>query len=280
MNILNMHTGSTEAVCNPIVKSSGTLIIGTDVPLADLDNELISIHIERTGSPNVYICTDLLLRDFILATNCNQDDSIQGWHPVLQTIAVCELGFESGIMLQTNEKIHVKFTKLNPAKKYDVSVVTSPSNTLSHVEFDYKSIGVGEREKLFDVSEHVIALFNETPNLKEVGIIVKGVETRFTPFELRALMVQEYPVCKYDFTENPLQTFEKTIVLGLMGVQALNIYKDDAGSMSLTLMKYNELVGTSAVFKDGRTLGSIGAFQSAPIGSVRSSGTKNSCGCN
>lgn len=249
MKIIDNVTGQTSIVAQPITKSSGTLIFGTLSLLNDLDNETITVYIERVGAGgNVYLATDVKLRDLILLSQHAQNDVLLGDYAVLgyKTWAVIELGFEAGIKLKDGEKIHIRLDNCTAGRTYDLSITENRENTFSHIFLEKKSISADETEKTIDVSHATVGAFAFTANLREVGLTVGGVQTRFTPYELIALMRQDRAVINLGLSNGTGTLEENLLVLDLIGIDFITFYKNPVDAILLTTFQYKELSNVTA----------------------------------
>jgi hypothetical protein len=234
-------TGVLKFTCAAITKSAGTILLKMSKAVSALTNEKITVQIQRVNGQNVYAATKVPLKEFILAHLCVENNIVNAGFGD-GNFVVIELGLEAGIKLQDGEKIILDFEGIIAGDTYSVSYVESPLSTLSYSDFENKVVLSEEIDKTFDVSEFQVSVFKHAA-LTELGITIEGSdERRYTVEELRCLQVEDNPIFSIDAAGVVKQIDADYLTLPLQMVSKLRFYKASGTSISLTLLKYNELV--------------------------------------
>lgn len=243
MKIINNVTGQTRIAAQPITKSSGTLLLCTNKTFAQIENETVTIQIERTGAENVYIATDVKLKDLILLSLFNQNNGLlKDVTGTYSTVAVIELGLEAGVILSNSDKLQIIFDNCDATKIYDLSVVEDFDNTLSHVKLEKKSISSEDSEKWLDVSSSKLAVFKIDANVKEIGVRSGSAEKRFTPHEFRFMMQEVVPTI--DNGAAGLVVPENYMLVDVQEYDYIGIFKTTGSIIPFTLFRYDELTAS------------------------------------
>lgn len=275
MKIINSATGQTSYTAQPITKSAGTLIFGTDKTFAQIAAETVTIRIERPSATDVYIATNVKLKDLILL-NLHAENSGLLVDPagVLKTLALLELGVEGGVILTDSDKIHITINGCDATKIYDLSVVEDVVgvNTLSHAKYEVKSISSEDSERWIDVSQFVSGVFVIDANVKEIAVRVGSTEKRYSPFEFRCLVQEGIPVL--DNGADGLQLPANYYLLDVSGFDQIGIFKTTGSIIPFTFFHYDELTVTtgsqSSVAAPATYASPVRAFTAASSAALKS----------
>lgn len=242
MPLIGDFTGVTKTGTLTITKSTGTLIMTSSKPIWELTNEKVTYWIERIGGGNVNCATKISLKDFIYALASINGQTLQGKYSGNGYVTQIEIGNGSAIQLTDGEKIKFEFEGLLPAEHYGFTYTENNVATLSAAFFETKAMLEGERDKTFDVAEFDIAVIGNPNALNEMGIsVMGGKEIRATTFELRSQLTSVMPVLGVTDTGAVKQFDENVLVLPLDEFTELRFYKDSAGVVPITLMRYSDL---------------------------------------
>ncbi|MFV5699008.1 hypothetical protein ACM55H_11630 [Flavobacterium sp. ZT3R17] len=217
-------TGVTRTEELTVTKSIGSLIIGSTLALADIENERISIMIERGNGSNVILLNKIKLKDFILASTFGAS-AVQS-DGDLKTIAVCELAFEGSIYLADKESIKILLEDLDADETYNLNGVEEPVQTNELYFIESKSIASEEVNKKVDVAGFDLAIMTTSDTISDISYqFVNGQVVKYLPKELQALTRDIDPIQYVDVTGNVVQGISDRLTLPLPHVNWLEVNK-------------------------------------------------------
>lgn len=234
-------TGVTKSAELPITKSIGALILAIDgLTLAQLTTEKISVYIERANGSNVILANKVLLNDFILASTyggeATQSDA------TYETIALCELAHDGGVMLGEKESIKIQLEDLDDSKTYDVYGVEEPQGTYDLYFFEQKTVASEEFSKKIDVRGFDLAIMKTDASVSDLSYnFENGVVVKYLPFELQTLSRDIDPIQAINGTA-VLQGLSNRLSLPLNHVNTIEINKSQGAVINFVVRQLKNVL--------------------------------------
>lgn len=235
-------TGVTKSPELTHTKSIGGLIIAINgLTLAQLTTEKISVYIERANGSNVILANKVLLSDFILASTFGSEATQSD--ATYQTIALCELAKDGGIMLNEKESIKINFDDLiDAAVTYDVYGVEEPEGTYDLYFFEQKTVASEEFSKKIDVRGFDLAIMKTHASVSDVSYrFENGQVIKYLPFELQTMSRDIDPIQAINGTA-VLQGLTDRISLPLLHVDTLEINKDQGAVINFVVRQLRNVL--------------------------------------
>lgn len=243
-------TGVTQTEEIVLTKGFSDLIVGFSGAFDDLENERITIFVEKKDGTQD-IAKNILLKDFILLA-CYGDDTIQHGTrgaDVLPTIAKCEITQDSGyIHLFENETIKIKLSDLQTALVYTLDGIESHEPSKGVEKYERKVVSANVVTQDYDVRGYDMMSLERHSSIEEIDFKMdNGATVKMTPFELETEQkaIDPFQFWKPITYKNALNVNETRfvpaheladrIVFPLVGVNGITIRKNVGTDLNLTL---------------------------------------------
>lgn len=228
MELLAPITGVTKTNEIRCTKSISALLICHSETIDSLSNQLITLWIERVNRSNVYLATNVRLKDFIALTNFGVE-SIQS-NASFGTIAICELSSNGNVKLNEGEVLKFKLDGLTPAHTVTVYGIEEPLSNHDFHTFDRKTVASEDLQRKISVENTELSIF-KTIGVNEIAVEYgNGTSIRYSPFELMVISRDVDTVFAIDDTGVIVQGLPDTIILPTIGVASLEFQKN-AGTL-------------------------------------------------
>ena len=235
-------TGVTKSPELTHTKSIGGIILAINgLQLSDLTTEKISVYIERANGSNVILANKVLLSDFILASTfgseATQSDAFY------ETIALCELAHDGGIILGDKESIKINFDDLiDNSVTYDVYGVEEPEGTYDLYFFEQKTVASEEFSKKIDVRGFDLAIMKTDASVSDLSYRYEnGQVIKYLPFELQTMSRDIDPIQAINGT-TVLQGLTNRISLPLLHVNTLEINKSQGEVINFVVRQLRNIL--------------------------------------
>lgn len=233
-------TGVTKSNELTLTKSiSGLIVAVKDLALSALTTEKISVYIERANGSNVILSNKILLKDFILASTygsaATQSDADY------DTIALCELSNNGGIMLNPKETIKIQLDDLIDTKTYDLFGIEEPEQSNELYFFEIKTIASEEFSKKVDVKGFDLAIMTTSNTISDVSYkFSNGEVVKYLPFELQTLSRDVDPIQAINDTA-VLQGLTDRITLPLVHVDIIEVNKSQGSVINFVVRSLKQV---------------------------------------
>jgi hypothetical protein len=250
MNILD-STGFSEKKAE-LQKGIESIILYTDKFVDELNDELISIQVERNGGSNLEITQGFVsLKRFLLAATFG-DDAIGSFPATFpesfKTVAVIELTEMGALSMGANDKLKIALKGLDPMKKYVIDGVESPIVSDDVYMYEEKSIADEQTNYDLNVRNFDIAIIDDNPTIQELNFTHdNGVVTKHSMRELRAISQDIDPVAYIRNDGKVLPSFVGYLQLPTKGIVSINFRKNSGDVVKVFFRKDVELLAMGLI---------------------------------
>lgn len=233
-------TGTISTQTLKVQKSIESLIICSDKTPDQIQNETITVYIERSNMPNKYFCNAMPLIDFIMLTNYGNDAIVSS--STLNTIAKCNLSDEGAVRLLDGEVLNIIINGLNSAKTYEVHTIEDPILVEEFFKFDRKTCAIDDTVKTVNVKDADLCVIDLPASVQDVTFkFVDGSTTKHTPFELQIMSKDIDPVFALSFDGKVIQNHPTKVAFPLDGVKEIEVVKSVGDLVTITTRTTNFL---------------------------------------
>lgn len=250
MNILD--TTGVDNKNAEIQKGIESIVLYTDKDLNAIENELISVQVERNGGSNIEITQGFVsLKRFLLASTFG-DDAI-GSFPAsfiesFKTVAVIELTDGGALVMGANDKLKIALKSLDSVSRYVIDGIESPLTSDDVYLYEEKSIPDEQTNYDVNVRNFDIAVMDDDPNITEINFTHdNGVVTKHTMRELRAVTQDIDPVAYVKNNGQVVPSFVGYLQFPLKGIVSVNVRKNSGSVVKFFMRKDVELVALGLI---------------------------------
>jgi hypothetical protein len=219
-----------------LTKSISSLVVSSSVPVDTMDDEQISIEVERLSGNLEITKGNMSLKDFILLTTFNGDAVTSD--EVYETTAECEICENGAIHLDEKDVIKIRLSGLNPAETYVLNGIEAPDTSLSVLSLENKSMASDEKSKVFDVYDCDIVLLDSHSSIEEIAYTyINDVVVKYTLHELKVLSRSIDPVGYVRKNGTVKASFVGKLQLPLFGVKSIEIRKTQGTIINMVVRK-------------------------------------------
>jgi len=250
MNILDT-TGVAEKKAE-LQKGIESIILFSDKTVDEINDELISIQVERNGGSNLEITQGFVsLKRFLLASTFG-DDAIGSFPATFpesfKTVAVIELTELGALVMGPNDKFKIALKQLDPVKRYVIDGFESPVTSDDVYMYEEKSIADEQTNYDLNVKNFDIAIVDDDANISELNFTHdNGVVTKHSMREIRALAQDIDPVAYVRNDGKVLPSFVGYIQLPLKGIVSINVRKTEGTVVKFFMRKDVELLALGLI---------------------------------
>lgn len=250
MNILD--TQGVDNKSAEIQKGIESIVLYTDKDLYSIENELISVQVERNGGSNIEITQGFVsLKRFLLASTFG-DDAI-GSFPAsfpepFKTVAVIELTDGGALVMGANDKLKIALKSLDSNARYVIDGIESPLSSDDVYLYEEKSIPDEQTNYDVNVNNFDIAVMDDDANITEINFTHdNGVVTKHSMRELRAVTQDIDPVAYVMNTGRVIPSFVGYLQFPLKGIVSVNVRKNSGSVVKFFMRKDVELVALGLI---------------------------------
>ena len=219
-----------------LTKSIGSLVVSSSVAVDDMEDEQISIEVERLSGNLEITKGNMSLKDFILLTTFNGDAVTSD--DDYETTAECEICENGAIHLDEKDVIKIRLTGLTPAATYVLNGIEAPDTSLQVLSLENKSMASDEKSKVFDVYDCDIVLLDSHPSIEEIAYTyINDVVVKYTLHELKVLSRSIDPVGYVRKNGTVKASFVGKLQLPLFGVKSIEIRKAQGKVINMVVRK-------------------------------------------
>lgn len=250
MNILD--TQGVDNKTAEIQKGIESIVLYTDKDFNAIENELISVQVERNGGSNIEITQGFVsLKRFLLASTFG-DDAI-GSFPAsfpesFKTVAVIELTDGGALVMGANDKLKIALKSLDSGTRYVIDGIESPLSSDDVYLYEEKSIPDEQTNYDVNVRNFDIAVMDDDTNITEINFTHdNGVVTKHSMRELRAVTQDIDPVAYVKNNGQVVPSFVGYLQFPLKGIVSVNVRKNSGSVVKFFMRKDVELVALGLI---------------------------------
>lgn len=250
MNILD--TQGVDNKSAEIQKGIESIVLYTDKDLIAIENELISVQVERNGGSNIEITQGFVsLKRFILASTFG-DDAISSFPASFpesfKTVAVIELTDGGALVMGANDKLKIALKSLDSRSRYVIDGIESPLSSDDVYLYEEKSIPDEQTNYDVNVRNFDIAVMDDDTNITEINFTHdNGVVTKHSMRELRAVTQDIDPVAYVKNNGQVVPSFVGYLQFPLKGIVSVNVRKNSGSVVKFFMRKDVELVALGLI---------------------------------
>lgn len=228
-------TGVTKTNELRATKPISALLVRMNQALSALTNEVISVWIERTNG-NTDLAVKIPLADFILLSTHGESNTYAQIGGIYVCCAICELTPDLAIHLEDNESIKITMDGLKPLVTYSLHGIEEPITGNQIIHFDKKTVLVGETSRKFGVNDYESVCITNYSSVDFITLTYdNGMTQKLERDEFIAISIDTDPVLAIDEGSSITQQDSNRLVFPLVGVEYLEIEKDNAVQVTLIL---------------------------------------------
>lgn len=227
MEILNLTAGTF--INAQVQKGVGSIILYSTKPFNEMEDEEISIQIERSAGNNIEVTEGFVNLKVLILANLYGDEAITSFPLGLgnfQTVAVIRLAKDGNVDLESNDRLKISLRACDNGENYVIDGHEEPNNSTEVYMYQQKNIPADQANYDINTVNFDTVVINQSASVSELNYTHEnGAVTKHTERELRAMSQNVDNVCYIHQNGSVQSSMPDFLQLPLISIKSINIRK-------------------------------------------------------